>query len=174
MKTFLSTFIIIILLSCSSKQGIQLEDSSDYEIAQLALGNYTKWDAYRLLEIPDVSTTDDYLEGFTTMELIEFPQKFHYKSFSKEKWKKHLFSPSDVKDKLQIIKNFGEVIKVNNDGKIYVSLSRPIYSEDGKYAVIIVNMLSNNTSWEGEGYGYVYEKISGKWKLHLKFIPYLT
>ncbi|KAF2516866.1 hypothetical protein E0W68_11665 [Flavobacterium salilacus subsp. salilacus] len=175
MKYCILLTLIIILQSCATVPESKVVDS-DYEIAQLTLGNFTKWDEYRLMQEPSTSTTDDYLEGFATMELIEFPQKFHYKGSNKEKWKKRFFNDPEVKKKLRVIKDY-ESIPVTSErekNKIYMSMSRPIYSEDGKYAVVIVNMLSDNILWGGGGDGYVYEKISGKWKLHLKFVPYLT
>ncbi|QYJ68866.1 hypothetical protein [Flavobacterium litorale] len=167
--------ITIMLASCSTLKSNDDFVKSDYEIAQLALSNFSKWDAYRLLEEPSTSTTDDYLNGFFA-EGVNFSQQYAYKTASTEKWKKHLFNNQKIKNKLTIINDFKNIATTADSEKnnVYIQMSRPLYSKDGKYAVIIIDLFGKDSLWGGAGHGFIYEEINGKWQLHLKFTPYLV
>ena len=123
---------------------------------------------------PSTHISDGYLRGFMTLDLKKFRQRFSYRSSNTKKWKKHLFDDKKISEKLLIIKNRESIPDETEEdrNKTYMKMSRPIYSEDGKYAVVIVDLFAKDSLWFGEGHAFVYKKIDGKWKLHLKFIPY--
>lgn len=177
MKVTIYILLFVFLQSCSSTKQVTFINE-DYTIAQLALNHFSKWSAYRLVQTPSTHTSDSYLKGFSVWADIEFYQKFSYSGSGREKWKKFFFKDEKIKAKLTIIKDFDKVEKVSHRDmdrvKTYISMSRPLYSEDGEVAVIIINSFSNIGLNSTTGHGLVFEKKNGEWKLYLEYVPYIS
>ncbi|WP_188621935.1 hypothetical protein [Flavobacterium suaedae] len=141
----------------------------------MALDNYFERDQYRLLKNPDQSSVDCYYGGFNAGDVL-LDYRFTYKGTGREEWKKDAFTEGDIKNKIVIIDNFKEVPIVRNakEAKEYMSISRPLYSPDGKYAVVVINSFYNTIGGSATGYGYVFKKEKGKWKLYLEYVPYVS
>lgn len=171
--TLLLISFICLQSCCSVKRG--LKENSDYIITEMALENYFKRDQYRLLKNPDQSSVDCYYGGFNAGDVL-LDYRFTYKGTGREEWKKEAFLDGNVKDKVLIIDDFSKIPKVNKnkEAKEYISISRPMYSPDGKYAVIVINSFFNLELSPVTGYGFVFKKEKGKWKLYVEYVPYVS
>ncbi|GGB86242.1 hypothetical protein GCM10007424_27880 [Flavobacterium suaedae] len=174
MRTILILVSLMCLQSCCSvKRG--LKENSDYKLITIALEKYFKREQYCILKKPDNSMTDYYYGGFTAKDVL-LDYRFTYKGTGREEWKKEAFLEGDIKDKVLIIDDFSKIPKVNSDkeAKEYMSISRPMYSQDGIYAVIVINSFFNIELSPVTGYGFVFKKEKGKWKLYLEYVPYVS
>lgn len=171
MKKFLTLFLVsILIVACSSTKTKDEFVKSDYEIAQKTLLYFDKWKDYRLLSEPNNNMVDNYLNGFMldTLDLRDY--KFDFKSDRNTKWEYKYFSNQNILSKLSIIDDYSKegTVYLNDyqDAKMFIKMSRPLYSNDNKYAVVYIDSFFNLlTSSQLEGYTLIYFKENSEWVL---------
>ncbi|QYJ68868.1 hypothetical protein [Flavobacterium litorale] len=171
-------FVSIIVLGCSSTKK-ENKVAENYEIAQLALKYIENYEKFRLIEEPTFMVIRDYYDGFTADFTIDLTDhKFTFLGKQVTKWERKHFKDKAIKRKLEIIEDFEKVPKVSfhhpEKSDPYLTMSPPLFSDNGEYAVINLNVLSNLEISNMIGYTLVYRRVNGKWELFVAYEPYLT
>ncbi|KAF2516865.1 hypothetical protein E0W68_11660 [Flavobacterium salilacus subsp. salilacus] len=170
MKIFSYSLLIIIFQSCATVKSEDEFVKSDYEIAEKTLVCFDKWNNYRLISEPDNYIVDNYLDGFMidTLDLRNY--KFDFKSNRDAKWEYKNFSNPSILAKLKIIDDYSKVktVYLNDykDAKRFIKMSRPLYSNDNKYAAVHISSFFNLlTSSQLEGYTLIFFRENNEWTL---------
>ena len=99
-----------------------------------------------------------------SIEFRDVPFQFHTKAASK--WSKSKVGKC-LSDKLLIIEDTEKVPTVlpweTDKIHLYISLSNPVFSVDGQYALIYINYSHNIPEPPAEGYIYVFKKQDTEW-----------
>jgi hypothetical protein len=171
MKLLCTIFISLILIGSSTFS--KNTESQEYQIAGLALEHFQK---FNLLEKPNNENILNYLNGF---EYKSFPlnTKFAFSNHLTNKWNlTNSRWDKDLKEKINIIKNFDAVPKVSlsnhEKAEAYISLSNPAFSKGGDYAIIHANYFFNMIMTESYGYLLIFQKIRNRWSYIDKFETY--
>ncbi|QYJ68867.1 hypothetical protein [Flavobacterium litorale] len=171
-------FVGTVVLGCSStkKENKVVEN---YEIAQLALEHIKDYEKFRLIEEPTFMVIRDYYDGFTADFTIDLRNhKFTFLGKQVTKWERKHFKDKAIKRKLEIIEDYDKVERVSihehQKADAYLTMSPPLFSDNGEYAVINLNVLFNMEMSDMYGYTLVYHRVNGKWELLIAYTPYLT
>ncbi|KAF2516864.1 hypothetical protein E0W68_11655 [Flavobacterium salilacus subsp. salilacus] len=172
MKKLLILLLSSLLMACSSTKPKDKFVKSDYDIAEkvLAFADINDWKEYGLISEPDNYNIDKYLNGFMvdTLDLRDY--KFDFKSDHNAKWEYKHFSNQSILDKLKIIDDYSEIEIIdsieNGNPQKYIKISRPVYSTDGKYAVVYFNYfynVKNASLWDS--YTAIFFEENNEWTM---------
>ncbi|KAF2516867.1 hypothetical protein E0W68_11670 [Flavobacterium salilacus subsp. salilacus] len=172
MKKLLILLLSSLLMACSSTKPKDKFVKSDYEIAEklLILVHFDDWKEYGLISEPDNYNIDKYLNGFMVDTLDLRNYKFDFKSDRNAKWEYKHFSNQSILDKLKIVDNYETAKTLGLDEnevlKSFIKISRPVYSTDGKYAVVYFNYFYRVIQPSFlESYTAIFFKENGEWTM---------
>jgi len=178
MKKLLLLFITLSFTGCATKSTISQSINEEYEIVRLAAEQFKtmKSKQFRLIEKPENSFITDYLNGLNHGP-FELPGlTFSFIDKPATSWDKKLIGKTVADKQVIIIEDFKKIPKAplheSEKSEIYFSLSNPIFSNDGQYALINLNNFFNHAMSPSEGYIMVFKKENEKWVFQYKFPAY--
>lgn len=178
MKKLLLLLIAFSFVSCAIRLGATKLLNDEYEIVGLALSEFKtiKSKQFRLIEKPENSFITDYLNGLNHGP-FELPGlTFSFIDKPAAAWDKKRIGKTVADKQVVIIEDFKKIPKAplheSEKSEIYFSLSNPIFSNDGQYALINLNNFFNHAMSPSEGYIMVFKKENEKWVFQYKFPAY--
>ena len=162
--------IFIFFFVCSAMYG------QNCKLLKLALSQYENYPKYRIIQEPDNTHIVDYSKRFETdVEAIK-DKTFLFGTEKAQQWNDETFClDKNLESKVEFIKDF-QLIKKTSDAsnaQAYMTISNPVYSEDGNFSLINVNTFSNYQLGTSEGWILVFKKEKQKWKYVDKFAAFL-
>jgi len=175
-NVFLLVIMLVTLYSCKSIK--QLASNDEYTITNLVLKKYNDIPIFRLIMKPENSLVVRYKNGILDDSLYFKNTGFSLKKDRIYNWNKNIaLGDKSLKKRIDIIEDFSKIKKVDPlDSQTFISLSNLMYSDDKKYAAIIMNVFHNTNVGDStaEGYILIYERIDDKWHFVIEVVAYLT
>lgn len=137
-----------------------------------------EYEKFNILENPNTGVIENYFNGLYRGPL-ELPGiAFSYIANPISKWTKNNIGKTIASKKVIIIRDYSKIPRVSwktpEKSSPYFSFSNPVFSNDGQYALININLLSDFEMSEGQGYIMIFKKINGKWIYIDKFAEYIS
>lgn len=171
-------FLFIIINICACKSTKRLTNTDEYEIARLTLTKYEKIPFFKIIMKPDNSLLKRYKNGILDDSLYFEKIGFSIKKDHIHSWNKNIaLNDKSLMNRIQIVNDYSNVKKVDPlDAQTYFSLSNVIYSDNNRYAAIVINLFHNTNTSDNtsEGYIFIYEKIDDRWTFVTQVTAYLT
>ncbi len=191
-KTVMTCLVLMLLWSCQSKQQSEISssaffcDSCEYEVITTIFNldslNIFYKDYSDLQRITDTfqPISGDYLRVIDTSKYIGDSSIFHHISVAAiRQYGGNILSypaiPADqYKELAKAIVPKDKLDRLIKESKkwTFIAFSKPIFSSDGKYAVVEVNY--NCFGLCGEGYTYLLKRQGRQWVLHKKILRWVS
>lgn len=152
--------------------AVSIMQAQEYIIAELALKEYSNFDAYRLLVKPNNSQLSNFTGHILNEPTLNLPKaQFNLEKDTIQKWrlKDSKWDKATISKSI-MIKDFDSLPKkpLKEQAYIYIELSNVAFSEDKQHALVVVNKITNSVISESEIVLMYFEKIKGKWRLVTK------